>query len=115
MTPATIVYRVMRGFDVDHADMVSHSHDPKAVAARWVAVYLLRRHTTLTPEQIGQAFGRRHQNRKYVYDSLLKFEAAYGDDGYLTTMASNGRDIRVYVKGVIDEVDALFTREAVTP
>ncbi len=51
---------VCRGFELTRHQLVSRSRRQELVIARNTAFYLLRKHTSLTLEEIGQSFSRRH-------------------------------------------------------
>ena len=67
----SIVDMVCRGFGVTQQQLQSNSRSRNNALARSLAFYLLREHTDLTLEEIGQGFNRSHST---VIKGISKLE-----------------------------------------
>ncbi len=73
ITVEKIISEVARSYNVSEADILSNRRKANLVLARKAAMYITREITTLTYEEIGEAFGRDHTTVLYNVQTTEKF------------------------------------------
>lgn len=73
ITVEKIISEVARSYNVSEADILSNRRKANLVLARKAAMYITREITTLTYEEIGDAFGRDHTTVLYNVQTTEKF------------------------------------------
>lgn len=88
---ASIVDMVCRGFGVTEKQLQSNSRSANYVLARNMVFYLLRKHTDMTLQEIGQGFNRRHST---VIKGISNLESEVSKE------SSVGRQLQDFIQKV---------------